>query len=218
LATADMQRRRSLRTTQVKAATGAALARSHPFAALFQRLSATRAGASCAPHRESALRSGETSPEVQRWQRTSIDRAAPIAARVRCARRRSPGCSRLLAQPHEASMQCAAAFLLLSLRYALNASVGRSSRSPIDHYSVECGRTCRATSPSRGLTIPRPAGHIGSMTCLAMHVWERGHGPSRDRANAPEMLRRDPVHALTDQSCGLNARSSGPCARSQLRC
>ena len=110
--------------------------------------------------RMTALRSGETSPEVQRWQRTSIDPAAPISALVRCARRRNLGCSRLLARPHLASTQCAADSPL-SLRFARNASFSRSSR--FRHGLLLC--SSRRNPPTdvarQGLSIPfqgrRPA-------------------------------------------------------------
>ena len=40
----------------------------------------------------------------------------------------------------------------------------------------------------------------------------------RLRQTLARSLRRDLVHALPDQSCGRNARSSGPYSRSQSRC
>ena len=130
------------------------------------------------PLQESSPRSGETSPGVRRWQRTSIGRAAPIAARARCARRRSVGCSRLLAQPQLASTRCAADFLPLSLRCALSASFGRSSRFRHGSLSIRCGRACRATSPGKGLRIPRAIRSRWNRSCRSI-LEQLGRGLGR---------------------------------------
>jgi hypothetical protein len=144
---------------------------------------ASRAGASGAQPKELAPRSGETSPEVRRWQRTSIGRAAPISAQAQCADRRSPGCSRSLAQPQPASTQCAADFLPLSLRYSIGASFSRSTKSDMDHYQSVMEEPAGRPIPQgiedpghlcnrRGISNPRQQ-LAGSVPAIG-ELWVRG--------------------------------------------
>jgi hypothetical protein len=83
-------------------ATGAALARSRPFAALSQRFPAMRADAPSRPQWP-AQRFYVTSPLTRRSRRTSGDHVGPSATRSGCAHRRSRGCSPAPRPPHSGS-------------------------------------------------------------------------------------------------------------------